>query len=335
MKKRLILFLAGICLLAVTSMAQQPQNILKASASLNKKTYVVGEPIFLNLSIKNPIYELIEFRTRLSFYGDMRISVLQPGRLPEDYTGTHEPSIPPSYVFKIPPLQTVNISFIIYYKKDTSNNLLFPAPIKAALSVRLAGLAGRQPEEYNFEPMELEVVAPDEKDVPALQFLLDKKLIREIHTGRSLQENRTVFESFIKEFPETTYTPYAIYALSGSLMFGGRNEAADRKRLIELLSGFIKNFAGNPLEDDAVYRIADAYDRLGMPEQAKRWYVKLYNEYINSNRINFSDPLIVKYILGAPDSKDSNVDNWMLYERLKPEFPLKEEELSSQRSASF
>lgn len=335
MKKHLILFLVGICLLSVMSMAQQPENILKVSASLNKNTFVVGEPIFLNLSIKNPTSDLLEFRTRLSLYGDLRISVTQPGRLPEDYTGTHEPSIPPSYVFKIPSLQTENISFMIYYKKDTSNNLTFPAPTKAALNVRFAGMVGRQPEEYNFAPMEFEIVAPDEKDAPALQFLLGRKLIREIHIGRSSQENRSVFESFIKEFPETTYTPYAIYALSGGLMFGGKDEAADRKRLIELLSGFIKKYAGTPQEDDAVYRIADAYDRLGDEEQSKRWFVKLYNEYLTSNRINFSDPLIVKYILGSPDSNDPNVANWMLYQRLKPEFPLKEDELQSPGSMPF
>lgn len=335
MKKRMIIFLIGICSLAAAALAQQPENILKVSASLNKNAFVVGEPIFLNLSIKNPTSTLLEFRTRLSLYGDLRISVSQSGRLPDDYTGTHEPSIPPSYVFKIPPLQTEHISFTIFYKKETPDNLLFSSPGKAAVIVRFAGMVGRQPEEYNLPPMELEIVAPDEKDAKALQYLIGKKLIREIHVGRSSLENRDVFEEFIKEFPDTSYTPYAAYALSGSLMFGGKDEVADRKRLIELLTEFVKKYAGSPQEDDAVYRIADAYDRLGDEEQAKRWFVKLYNEYLTSNRINFTDPLIVKYLLGSPDSYDPNVANWMLYERLKPEFPLKEDELKSPGAMPF
>jgi tetratricopeptide (TPR) repeat protein len=302
----------SLVVLLLTGAAGNQQERLRVSAGLNKTAFIIGEPIYLTFNLRNMTDDALEFRTRLNLYSDVRIIVSIPEKMPEDYTGIYEQSLSPNYVFKIPPRETDHITFTILYKQDSEDGLYFKTPLEATLSISLEGIVASTPEKFQMPPVVVEIKAPDEKDKHALAFLTARRLIRDIHTGRASRNDMGAFETFLKDFPDATYTPYALYCLASGLMIGGKDEKGDIKQAIARFQDFIARYPQNPLVDGAVYRIGDCYDRLGDTVQAKKWFVKLYNQYPNSSRITYSDPLLVKYLFGT-ESDNISPGNWMLY----------------------
>ncbi|MCX6999760.1 MAG: tetratricopeptide repeat protein [Candidatus Sumerlaeota bacterium] len=302
----------SLVVLLLTGAAGNQQERLRVTAGLNKTTFIIGEPIYLTFNLKNMTDDALEFRTRLSLYSDVRIIVSIPEKMPEDYTGIYEQSLTPNYVFKIPPRETDHITFTILYKQDSGDGIYFKTPLEATLSISLEGIVASTPEKFQMPQVVVEIKAPDEKDKHALAFLTAKRLIRDIHTGRASRNDMGAFETFLKDFPDATYTPYALYCLASGLMIGGKDEKGDIKQAIARFQDFIARYPQHPLVDGAVYRIGDCYDRLGDTVQAKKWFVKLYNQYPNSSRVTYSDPLLAKYLFGT-ESENISPGNWVLY----------------------
>lgn len=313
MKKGIFILLCiSLVVPFVTGAAENQQVRLRVTAGLNKTAFIIGEPIYLTFNLKNVTDDALEFRTRLSLYSDVRIIVSIPEKMPEDYTGIYEQSLTPNYVFKIPPRETDHITFTILYKQDSGDGIYFKTPLVATLSISLEGIVGSTPGKFLMPPVVVEIKAPDEKDKHALAFLTSRRLIRDIHTSRASRNDMDAFGTFLKDFPDTTYTPYALYSLAGGLMIGGKDENGDIRQAIARFQDLITRYPQHPLVDGAVYRIGDCYDRLGDTVQAKKWFVKLYNQYPNSSRITYSDPLLAKYLFGT-ESENINPGNWVLY----------------------
>jgi len=313
MKTRIFMFLCFFLgVLFLTGVAWGQNEKLRVTAGLNKTEFIVGEPTYLTFNLNNLTDDPLEFRTRLSLYNDVRIIVSIPEKMPEDYTGIYEDSITPNYVFKIPPHETDHITYTILYKNGSEDGLYFRTPLKATLSISLEGSVASTHLKFQVPPLVVEIKAPDEKDKPALAFLISRRLIRDIHVGRASRNDMGTFETFLKDFPDTTYTPYALYCLASGFMIDGQNEKGNIKQAIAHFQDFITRYPQHPLMDGVIYRLGDCYDRLGDTDQAKKCFVKLYNQYPNSGRITYTDPLLVKYLFGT-ESENIKPGNWTLY----------------------
>ena len=73
-KITLACFLLAIMLHSI-ALGQNQKPVVEVSASLNKEAILVGEPLFLELELKNNSKETVDFRTRLSFYADLKIVI--------------------------------------------------------------------------------------------------------------------------------------------------------------------------------------------------------------------------------------------------------------------
>ena len=315
MKRAFFVFvLLGLIFTAGSLHAQvNSGSIIEVSASLNKSSYKVGEPIFLNFEFKNTTTRLVEFRTRLSFhYGDIKLLIQKPESLPLNYKGIFQSSFYPYYLYKIPPGDTERVTFTILYEEESQDGLVFSKPMEAKISLGLDALVGNKKEFYRFPAMEVQINKPEGKDLKALSELRKKSLVKDIHRGRSSPENHEFLESFLKKYPDSFYYPYILYALGNGYTWKTEEFEPDRKKAIELFKKFIEMYPSHILTDDAIYKIGHCYDGLNDKETANRWFVKLYNEYPESNRINHPDMMMRKYIYQEPDEL-TMPSEWMLY----------------------
>jgi len=307
-----LLLFAGFILMAGFAGSEESGRDLEIFAALNKNSIVVGEPLFLNLLLENRSDHPIEFRSRLSPYGDVQMRFSIPERLPVDYKGTFQSSFYPHCLFKMPPRGKDRVSFAIYYFEETPGKLLFDKPMKARLEAEIKGYLGEKIEEFRFPPMILEVKEPEEKDREALDFLRNENMVYDIHQGHATRELLPKFEKFLELYPDTTYTPFVLFTLADGYRLTGPDGEPDYHKAITLFKQYIREYPDTILTDDAVYRIGDCHDSLGDEESATRWFVKLYNNYLTSNRVSNHDPMMQKYIY---NKKKVQVPRafWMLY----------------------
>ncbi|MBN1900150.1 tetratricopeptide repeat protein [Candidatus Sumerlaeota bacterium] len=292
--------------------ADSPQKIA-AVATLNKASYVVGEPIYVTFGLKNITDEMIEFQSRLAFsYGDVKVSIMKPNQLPEDYKGVFGPSLYPYYSFELYPGQVERVSLMILYSEDSEVGLIFDKPGKAVLSITLNGTYEGRSVQFNFPPLPVEIVLPEGKDLQALKSIRDKSIFFDININRISPGNLQVFEKFIKEYPGAAYFPFFLYATACSYMMNIGDKEKDLNQAITLFKLYIARYPKNILTDDAVYKIAECYHELKDAKTAKKWFVKLYNEYLDSNRVNRYDPLMKEYIF--LEKEEFKADSWMLYD---------------------
>jgi len=318
--KRLVFVFVGLSLLLLScDLFSQtiPKRDVEVSASLNKTTCVVGEPVYLTFEFRSTTAVMKEFRTQLNFYGDVKIKIFPPERLPVDYRGSFLPTIETYNVFEIPPGKVERVSMIFYYSEDSPDGLIFDRPVKFPISLTLDGLIETEKVIYEFPPFQLEVKAPQDKDNQALSFLRKKALVYDIHQGRASRENSGAFETFLAKFPDSVYTPYVLYTVANGYMVKRKDKDADFPQAIELFKKYIERYPNTILTDDAVYKIGDCYNSLGDKKMAKQWLVKLHNEYSQSNRLNYYDPLMKEYIFIPKEDQGPN-DQWMLYDTPVP-----------------
>jgi len=313
-KKKITLacFLVTI-LLHSLALGQNQKPVVEVSASLNKETILVGEPLFLELELKNNSKDTVDFKTRLSFYADLKIMIFIPENLPIEYHGTNEPNIYPYFVFKIPSLETERVSFPIFYNKDAPDGLLFGKPNKVAIKISQEAMIGNQKQIYRFDTFHVNVVAPPEKHAKALGFLRKKELIKDIHQFRASPENLDAFEKFIQTFPHSPYKLNIIFTLAGGYVAKAKDSPENYNMAINLYKKLIKDYPDSIITDDAVYKIGDCYNSLGDKKNARKWFVKLFNQYPESNRINHYDPIIKEHLFNR-ESPYVYSYLWMLYD---------------------
>jgi tetratricopeptide (TPR) repeat protein len=298
--------------LTISASPVSPSKI-EASASLNKASYLIGEPIYLTLEFKNLSDKMIEFRTRLAFsYGDVKINILKPNQLPLDYKGIFEASIYPYYIFEVYPNQIERITLTILYSADSEDGLIFNKPGKAVISCSLNGLIAEDTVNFSFPAFPVEIKVPNEKDIQALKSLFAKSFFQDLHMNRVSSANIAKFETFLKEYPYSTYTPHVLFNLACSYMSKTGNREPDFQQAIKLFKLYISLYPDTILTDDAVYKIAEGYHGLKDFKTAKRWFIKLYNEYLNSNRVNHYDPLMKEYLFIEKDKNNPYL--WMLFD---------------------
>jgi len=318
--KRVIFLVSGLSLLFQSQVLFSqtiPKREVAVTASLNVKTCVVGEPVYLTLEFQNTTGEMKEFRTQVNLYGDIKVNILFPEKLPVIYRGAFQPIIQSYNVFEIPPGKVERVSIAIYYSEDSSDGLLFDRPMSIPISLTLEGMIDDEKVIYEFPSFQLEVKAPQDKDMQALSFLRKKSLVYDIHQSRASKENIGAFENFLTQFPDSIYAPYVLYAVANGYMVKTKNSNADYPHAIELFQKYIERYPNTILTDDAVYKIGDCYNSLGDRKMAKRWLIKLYNEYSQSNRLNYYDPLMKEYIF-IPKTEQLPNDLWMLYDTPVP-----------------
>lgn len=317
MKKNCIFFCLSFIFLffpTISAFADSPAKI-EASASLNKSSYLVGEPIYLTIEFKNLTDKMIEFRTRLAFsYGDIKINILQPNQLPFDYKGIFGSSIYPYYMFELYPVQVERIALTILYSNKTENGLIFDRPGKMAISVTLNGLIGEDTVKYSFPSLPVEIEAPTEADLQAFKMLRSKSVFYDLHTNRVSLDNLGKFEEFLREYPKSAYSPYVLFSVANFLMIKMSNKEPDFHKAIQLFKLYISMFPDTILVDDAVYKIGECYHELQDFKAARRWFIKLHNEYLDSNQVNHYDSLMKEYLF--PEKDKFNPFLWMLYDPL-------------------
>lgn len=312
-----------IIVLFVLSFVLQCQDIFSQTnqkrdvevfCSLNTQTCVVGEPVYLTFEFQNTTDLLVEFRTQLSLYGDVKVNLTIPRKLPVDYRGAYKPTIQAYYVFEIPPKKVERVAMTLLYSEDSPDGLIFDRPMTVPISVSLEGLIDTRKVKYEFPSLQLEVKEPQASDMPAFLFLRKKSLAYDIHQSRAARENVSAFETFLKQFPDSVYSPYVLFSIANGYSVKTQTQNPDYPRAIELFKKYIERYPNTILTDDAVYKIGDCYNSLGDKKMAKQWFIKLLNDYPKSNRLNYYDPLMKEYIF-IPAENQTPKEMWMLYDQ--------------------
>lgn len=310
MKKFVIFIFIFMPVLSVFSQ-QTDSKAVNVKAELNKQEIVVGEPLFLQLELTNVSEQQKNFMTRLAYTGDLRIEVNLPNKLPIEYLGIHEHGFPPYFTFKIPPGKTDRVDSVILYHSDSPKGLLFSYPLKATIRVTLDGIIDRDPVTYRFKPWQITVKNPDQKNARVLNLIREKKIIEQIHRGVANDETRPRLLEIWKQYPDSVYSPYILFAVASGLAAG--QEEKSLNEAINYYEKYLEKYPGALYEDDAVYKIGYCYDKLEETGKAQKWFVRLYNSYPKSSRLNNQDPVIRKYI--TSQIKAANPPGkWMLFE---------------------
>lgn len=276
------------------------------------KSCVIGEPVYLQFSIRNTTSREVEVRSRMTMNGDLKIKIVMPNSLPLEYLGVFERGFPPHYVFKIPGGKTEYLTYTLLYERESDSGLLFDKVMTARVFISLEYMIGDERKEEKFPPFDVEVNKPADEQMKALSMLLDDEVIKQIHKQRCKPETRPLLKQFLVKYPATPYSPPVLFALANSYLVPDEDGSPDYETAIELFKDFIRHFPSHILADDAVYKIGDCYDRLGEEEKARQWLVNLYNNYLESNRVNYQDELIERYIFSKDDVKIPP-GFWMLF----------------------
>ncbi len=314
MRNMTFALLAAVCALCLAASFAPAENsgYFDVEASLNKESIIVGEPLFIIFKVTNKTPREQEFRTRLSPHGDIRVVITHPERLPLDYKAHFPTSFAPYYVFKIPPGRTERFYFTLLYEEQASGGILFDRPGEFVIQTSMSGMIQNQTEQYRFGPFKVVVTAPEADDARALELLGRKELILGIHKGFCAPSDRPALDQILQRFPRSTYAPYILNAIAGGILTEGKDDPEAIREAIGLYTRYVKEYPGTVFEDDAVYKVGQCHDMLGEGDEARRWFIRLFNNYPDSNRLNYSDYLIKKYILITP--KPHPYNQWMLFD---------------------
>jgi tetratricopeptide (TPR) repeat protein len=305
MRIRTVARLAVICFVVSASVNLFAQQLspLELKIETNKTKYLVGEPIYLWLVIKNTSGKFQQFSSELSYVSDFELNVIKPEELPKRYIATMKPGLYPQVVYEMWPGDQKKVDYTILYDDGAQNGLLFDKPQRAKLSCKLAyNIADVYPHRFYFPNIDIEIVAPSGEDAEALKLLLQKNIIFDLHRGFATEQTKPVLQELLQKYPKSTYAALALYTLAGGEILP-QNPTQNYEKAIELYKKVISDYPNFPPMDYVYYRIAGCYDKIAkekdksaLSDDTNRWLIKIWNEFPQSSRIRKNDPLFKEYI---------------------------------------
>lgn len=303
-KKVISLILLLIIAPCVSSLfAQTPQDqgedkdFCQFTLSANKKTYIAGEPIFLNFLIKNITDELIQFAAVLSPTADTEITIYRPERFPWRYSGVFKVALYPRSLYWIDPYNTRTIRYSLIYDEKAPAGFLSAEPGKMAFTVRMAyTINDRIRKIATFEPIEIDILEATGVNADAFEVLKNEQVPIDITKGTASPETLPLFQKVVTEYPTSVYAPYCLLSISGYYLNDFLSDGSTTEsQVIEPLQQIIKNYPDFPIMDLVYYQQAIFYHFTDRQDQARHWLSQVYYKFPESPKIRYADPLFKEY----------------------------------------
>lgn len=316
MNKRLIL---GVCILMLycgminvygQSPFPQPQQemekYVEISINTNKQKYICGEPIILEIKVKNITKDPIQFASVLSLTSDVKIEIIRPERFPWRYESVFKPVLYPRTIYKLKPQDVRTIRYIMLYDEKSPNGFLTAEPGKMTLKVEMRyTINDRIPRMVTFPPLNIDIVEEHGINGEAFKLLQNKEVAKELTTGSGSQSTESLYQEVVSKYPQSLFSPYCLYALSGyKLRQLRRNELTTGSVVLKLLDQILEKYPEFPLMDYVYYRYAVYYYFQKEHDKARHWLATLYYKFPESPKIRRGDPLFKEYF---PEEADFEV----------------------------
>ena len=301
----------------------QPQKssekYVEISIKTNKQKYICGEPIILEMRVKNITKDPLQFGAVLSPTSDVEIRIIRPEEFPWRYHGVFKVALYPRTVYKLAPQDVRTIRYVMLYDEKSPNGFLTATPGKMTLAVQMRyTINDRIPRIVTFPPLNIEIVKVHGINEEAFKLLQNKEVAKELTTGTGSKATESLYNRVVSQYPKSLFSPYCLYALSGyKLRQFRRNELTSGSVVLKLLDQIMQNYPDFPLMDYVYYRHAVFYYFQKEHKKARHWLATLYYKFPESPKIRRGDPLFKEYFpeeevdFDVPGSRPAN-KNWML-----------------------
>lgn len=218
------LLLIGISVLSGQQTSNQNLEFssLSLSISTTRSLFLRNEPIPITLELSNRTDQTVVG------HGSMRFSsnfVQIKLRAPDGKEYRVEP-LSPNKIFSvgrdspIPPGTRVTHTELLGLDLGKHFHLVGNYQIKAALRSR----DGRQ---FTYSDwVSVEIAEPEGENLKAFEYLNEMTDIARVFSAPETHANHAIYEDFVKNFPDTQYTPYICLNLAEYYKFKGSNEKA-------------------------------------------------------------------------------------------------------------
>ena len=265
----------------------------------NKRSYVLGEPVFLRAVVANrsPAHTF-RLQGRWRAADDFEIRVARARGMPARYLGGEE-SGRPATTMLLPPREVRVHRWTLCYEPANESGYLFDQPGEYTIECSARGfLVNNTLQDLRFSqaPIRIEVreQTPEQKRVFARiakpEFAED---LQNIQDGRVRSDTATVWEQLVRADPDSLWAPYGRMLLAWREWQTGER---DSKAVVQRLQAILDEYPDFPLRDTVYYATAAGNDRLGEPLQALEWLWRLRREYPTSPHLRVDNVLFRKYL---------------------------------------
>ncbi len=293
------LMVCGVTLLHAQppQLATDEEKYLQFDINTNKKTYVRGEPVVLNITFKNISDELVQFASILSPTSDIEIRVYRPDQFPWRHTGIYKIAIYPRSIYWLEPNEERTTRFILLYDKETPGEYLTGETGKMGLVVRMAySINDRIRKLQNFQPQKIEIVEGSDENKKAFALLNKEQIARELAKTNASEDNLDVYKRVRNEYPDSVFAPYCLLTIGGYELEEFHDDmSTSDSSVLEPFKTLIDRYPDFELLDLAYYNHAVYYYWLKEHDEARHWLSQLYYKFPDSPKFRRGDPLFKEY----------------------------------------
>lgn len=299
---------------------------LSFAASTYKNAFIVGEPVYLRFEMKNMTKEKFTFRSSIAFTQDLLILIQYKEQEPVRYFGIYKPGN--QYLGASSDM----VPGVIYpwenricYDSKKSSGYIFDSPGEYTIFITMRGQINYKDEIIKpVPPIKIKVNNPEGTDAKALPMILNPDCMMAFSMLRADEKSAPVLEKFLKQYPDSTYIPFAAYSL---IEYNASLNAKTRKQGVEnSIAGykdFLNKYPKSSLADTAMHTIALYYFYLEEYDLATQGLEKLKKAFPNSVYSSKTDDLEKKIILKK-----------MKLSRIENKKPLSEKQILEKPNAS-
>ncbi|GAB4312122.1 MAG: hypothetical protein Kow0059_02450 [Candidatus Sumerlaeia bacterium] len=282
-----------------------------------KNTVEIGEPIPIQIVVRNLSDSPVTFSSSVTYYGDLKVIIERPRRLPHEFLGVEQRGISPDVTSRLKPGEARYHYIYLLYDRESETGYLFEEPQTVTVSLQLRySLGGPQKDKtWRSEPMTVEVVDVSPASKPVFDLLHNKQAAITIQKLIVSPDMVPVLRKALEAAPlEAPVRPYLLAALARTLGAGSKEDVNIMLGL-DYANQLTSQYPTSFLADDALMIQAVIQDKLDMADDVRRSLVQLYNHYPDSEYITEGNPLFVKYFNFNPDAADVGEPSdivWML-----------------------
>ncbi len=295
------------CMLVVVFSSAQPvvpqpseesvEQYVELGLKTNKTRYVQGEPVILDILVKNISGEFIQFASVLSPTSDFEIMVYRPERFPFQYTGPFRIALYPRTIYKLDVGEKCTIRYILVYDEKGQDGFLTAEPGKMRLVTQMRySINDRIGRMVNFPPIEFEIINSTGENQKAFDLLKNEDIAQELNKGEASKENLPVYNNVVEKYPRSVFAPYCLYSIAGYRMNDARpDNPTSESFVLQPMKKIMEKYPEFPLMDNVYYRHALYYYIYEQHEKARHWLAELYYKFPESPKVRRGDPLFQEY----------------------------------------
>ncbi len=232
-----------------------------------KPSYMVFEPVFIDISVKNEEGELLKVTPDLVLEaGNVSMFIAESGGKFVQYS----PGIdlePDRAPVVLKPSKSITARQLVLFNAATKA-FAFPAAGKYRVRAILHGYGLRPDAESNV--LEVRVNAPVGREAEAMKLFADREVAKLVMSLNDDDAAASVLERLMEKYPDTTFGRYAQFYLARRHSREFLTRKPNYERAAELYRGLVEREPSFPLAAEAYFGLGQAYMRIGRLEEAKK-----------------------------------------------------------------